>query len=183
MSASNTPLALIPPRVAFLDPRTGDISRQWFLLIAAIVDRLGGTAGLSTDDLALGSLSGSAAPGLEEALQRLTDALGSNPSVVPTFAEPTVVDLEPTRISFAPTDDVSPIVYVGSLGQQESNRVNITGGTVGATTMTVSGNVGFYGTAAAAKPTVAGSRGANAALASLLTGLASLGLVNDTTTV
>lgn len=39
--------------------------------------------------------------------------------------------------------------------------------------------VGFYGTNPAAKPTVSGSRGANAALASLLTGLAGLGLITD----
>ena len=43
----------------------------------------------------------------------------------------------------------------------------------------VAGNVGFYGTEAAAKPTVSGSRGSNAALASLLTALAGLGLVTD----
>jgi hypothetical protein len=137
--SSNTPLALIAPRVAFIDPRTGDISRQWFLLFAAIVDRLGGYDGLSNDDLALGVLSGGASPGLEEALQRITDALSSNPSVVPTFATPTVVDLEPTRVSYAPVDDVSPIVYVGTLGQQDANRATITGGTldgtaIGATT-------------------------------------------------
>lgn len=41
--------------------------------------------------------------------------------------------------------------------------------------------VGFYGTTPAAKPTVAGSRGGNAALASLLTGLAALGLIADST--
>ena len=40
-------------------------------------------------------------------------------------------------------------------------------------------NIGFYGTAPAAKPTVTGSRGGNAALASLLTGLAGLGLITD----
>lgn len=40
-------------------------------------------------------------------------------------------------------------------------------------------NVGFYGTAPAAKPTVTGSRGGNAALASLLTALAGLGLITD----
>lgn len=43
------------------------------------------------------------------------------------------------------------------------------------------GNVGFYGAAVAAQPTVTGSRGGNAALASLLTGLATLGLVVDST--
>jgi hypothetical protein len=41
--------------------------------------------------------------------------------------------------------------------------------------------VGFYNTAPAAKPAVTGSRGGNAALASLLTALAGLGLVTDST--
>lgn len=43
----------------------------------------------------------------------------------------------------------------------------------------IEGNVGFYNTTPAAQPTVTGSRGSNAALASLLTGLASLGLIVD----
>jgi hypothetical protein len=46
----------------------------------------------------------------------------------------------------------------------------------------VGGNIGFYGTSPAAKPTVTGSRGGNAALASLLTGLAGLGLLTDSST-
>ena len=46
----------------------------------------------------------------------------------------------------------------------------------------VDGNVGFYGTAPAAKPTVSGSRGGNAALDSLLTALAGLGLITNSTT-
>jgi len=43
-------------------------------------------------------------------------------------------------------------------------------------------NVGFYGTAPVAKPTVTGSKGGNAALASLITALAGLGLIVDNTT-
>jgi hypothetical protein len=42
--------------------------------------------------------------------------------------------------------------------------------------------VGFNGTSAIAKPTVTGSRGSNAALASLLTALANYGLITDSTT-
>ena len=42
--------------------------------------------------------------------------------------------------------------------------------------------LGFYGTTPAAKPTISGSRGGNAALASLLTQLAGLGLITDSTT-
>jgi hypothetical protein len=46
-------------------------------------------------------------------------------------------------------------------------------------TLQTTGNVGFYGTAPQAKPAVSGSKGANAALASLVTALATLGLVTD----
>lgn len=42
--------------------------------------------------------------------------------------------------------------------------------------------IGFFNTTPAAKPTVTGSRGGNAALASFLTGLATLGLVTDSST-
>lgn len=41
--------------------------------------------------------------------------------------------------------------------------------------------LGFYNAATTAKPTVTGSRGGNAALASLLTALATLGLITDST--
>jgi hypothetical protein len=44
------------------------------------------------------------------------------------------------------------------------------------------GNVGFNSTAPISKPTVSGSRGGNAALASLLTALANYGLITDSTT-
>ncbi len=44
------------------------------------------------------------------------------------------------------------------------------------------GSMGFFAGAPAAKPTITGSRGGNAALASLLTGLASLSLITDSTT-
>jgi hypothetical protein len=43
--------------------------------------------------------------------------------------------------------------------------------------------LGFYGATAVVKPTITGSRGGNAALASLLTQLATLGLIVDNTTV
>ena len=43
--------------------------------------------------------------------------------------------------------------------------------------LSVLGNVGFYTKTPIAQPTVTGSRGGNAALASLLTALANLGLI------
>lgn len=42
--------------------------------------------------------------------------------------------------------------------------------------------IGFYGTSPIAKPNVAGSKGGNVALTNLITALANLGLISDTTT-
>lgn len=44
-----------------------------------------------------------------------------------------------------------------------------------------SNQIGFFGTPKITKPTVTGSRGANAALASLCTSLANLGLITNST--
>ncbi len=52
-------------------------------------------------------------------------------------------------------------------------RLFVTGAT------TLAGDVGFCGAAATSRQTVTGSRGGNAALASLLTALATLGLITD----
>lgn len=51
-----------------------------------------------------------------------------------------------------------------------------------ATNIKLNGKVGFQGTAAISKPTVSGSRGGNAALASVLTALANYGLITDSST-
>jgi hypothetical protein len=42
-------------------------------------------------------------------------------------------------------------------------------------------NIGFYNTAPAAKQTVSGAKGSNAALGSLMTALVTMGLVTDST--
>jgi hypothetical protein len=60
-------------------------------------------------------------------------------------------------------------------------------GTSGASTVEINSplkldsSVGFYGTSPQTQPTITGSKGSNAALASLITALASLGLVIDST--
>jgi hypothetical protein len=61
--------------------------------------------------------------------------------------------------------------------------VTLSGGGAGAIEVGATGDgIGFYGHGVAAKPTVTGSRGANAALTSLLTALASLGLITNSST-
>ncbi len=64
-----------------------------------------------------------------------------------------------------------------------SALVNLANGTGIGIGGTGTGNkVGFFNASPAAKPVVTGSRGGNAALASLITALATLGLVTDSTT-
>ena len=53
----------------------------------------------------------------------------------------------------------------------------VTGGTNGS--LQINGDIGFFGTSPAAKPTVSGSRAGNAALADLLNELAALGLITN----
>ena len=78
----------------------------------------------------------------------------------------------------------SPTSTTGSTPNTVTDRLTIdtTGLATFANNVRVNGNVGFYNTAPVAKPTVSGAKGSNAALASLMTALAALGLVTDTTT-
>lgn len=85
-------------------------------------------------------------------------------------------------------NSVGPTLFITTL---VANAQIILGGGIAGTAITidgsqnvkVSGNIGFNGTAAIAKPSVTGSRGGNAALASFLTALANYGLITDSTTV
>jgi hypothetical protein len=63
-------------------------------------------------------------------------------------------------------------VTMDSAGTREGLRIESTGSAAA---------IGFLGAAAVTRPNVTGSRGGNAALASLLTALANLGLITDST--
>jgi hypothetical protein len=71
-----------------------------------------------------------------------------------------------------------------ALASQWAGKVEFVDALYGSAKHTLDGaanQVGFYGAAPASKPTVTGSRGGNAALASLLSALATLGLITDGT--
>ena len=83
-----------------------------------------------------------------------------------------------SNLTFGSYADDGTTYTEGWIHYRVSNQFNWTA------KMQFNGAVGFYGTTpVAAKPTVSGSRGGNAALADLLTKLASLGLIADSTTV
>lgn len=76
------------------------------------------------------------------------------------------------------TGNIPLYIYQGTTGTALPSPVILDSDTA----IELGGNVGFYGHAAASKPTVTGSRGSNAALTSLLTALTSLGLLTDSST-
>lgn len=62
-----------------------------------------------------------------------------------------------------------------------SSFLSTSGGTINGN-LRINGNIGFYNTTPTTKQTVTGSRGGNVALASLLSALATYGLVIDSST-
>lgn len=73
--------------------------------------------------------------------------------------------------------DSSPIIR----GQGAGGVVLQDGGSTAKLAINTTG-IGFFNTTPAAKPTISGSRGSNAALASLLTAMATFGLLTDSST-
>ena len=69
---------------------------------------------------------------------------------------------------------------LGGTGSAGRLRLNPSGNPV--ILGTAGGKLGFYGAAEVVKQDVAGSRGGNAALANLLTALATEGVITDSTT-
>lgn len=125
------PIAAVPPRVPFLDPRTGDISREWYLLILAIIKRIGGSNGLSAEDLALGTISNNGAADLEALLNTLTADVAQQPAQQPTRMQfSNGFDVSPSAYRVATEFDLSPRLQVGTIASQNADRVAITGGTI-----------------------------------------------------
>lgn len=72
-------LKFIPPRVPLADPRTGLISREWYLFFQGVYNRIGGAEGPSTTDLS-GSLFEDAGSGETNAmLFALEDEIKQSP--------------------------------------------------------------------------------------------------------
>lgn len=87
----------------------------------------------------------------------------------------------------APVANVSSAIKVQAAGvdvlkisQTAANKISVAG--QGSYGISLSGNLGFFGATPGAQPTITGAKGGNAALTSLLTALATLGLVVDSTT-
>jgi hypothetical protein len=72
-------LKFVPPRVAFVDPRTGYITREWYLFLQGLFNRVGGSLGDSTTELSLAAFDDSGTEELEAMLYSASDGLWQSP--------------------------------------------------------------------------------------------------------
>ena len=101
-------LGQTPPRVAFLDPRTGVISREWYAFFNALFERTGGNDALSNDDLTGLSLQQT---GNDYALSMVSALEQSFGLVPPAVFGVAADDLSPPAIPYQPADDLTPPSY------------------------------------------------------------------------
>lgn len=80
-------LKFVPPRVAFVDPRTGYITREWYLFLQGLFNRVGGSTGDSTTELALAAFDDAGTEELEAQLYAAADGLWQFPPQVATPAD------------------------------------------------------------------------------------------------
>lgn len=105
-----------------------------------------------------------------------------DPSLSQVSSAPAIKSQDGSNASksyWLPAGTYSVVVTVNGVAQPAVAAVLAAGGSQ---TITVALPVGFYGQPPVAKPTITGSKAANTALASLITALASQGLVTDGTT-
>ena len=86
-------LYFVPPRGPFIDPRTGELSRSAVRFLSGLFDRVGGTTGESTTDLAASAFEDAGTEETKAALYRLADDL----AVMPPSSPAAPSDDDPTQ--------------------------------------------------------------------------------------
>lgn len=90
----STALKFVPPRVPLTDPRTGLISREWFLFFQGVFERIGGATGESTTDLTASMFEDA---GIEEGKALVFNAVqdaGQNPLPAQMNQDTTLSELQ-----------------------------------------------------------------------------------------
>jgi hypothetical protein len=144
--------------------------------------------------LPVGTTSGTVAAGNDSRIVGALPATGGTIVGALTFSDGTTADVTVYRsaANILRTDDTLQIGSAATITFGTSADVNLyrSGANalatddsfaVGSDLQHFGTNLGVYGATPVAKPTVSGSRGGNAALASLLTALASIGLITNST--
>ena len=78
-------LKFIPPRVQLCDPRTGFISREWYLFFQGVFDRVGGATGESTTDLNTSMFEDAGIEELKAGLYRGMQDTSQTPPMLPAL--------------------------------------------------------------------------------------------------
>jgi len=74
-------LKFVPPRVALTDPRTGLISREWFLFFQGVFDRIGGSEGPSNTDNAVSAFEDAGSSETNAMLFKFEDNVNQRPQL------------------------------------------------------------------------------------------------------
>jgi hypothetical protein len=90
-------LKFIPPRVSLVDPRTGLISREWFLFFQGVYERIGGADGSSTSDLSNSLFEDAGSSETNALLFNLADETKQNPPYEAYVVEALTTELNGLR--------------------------------------------------------------------------------------
>lgn len=81
------PLRFVPPRVQFVDPRTGMINREWYLFLQGIFNRVGGANGASSTDIVASLFEDAGSSETNAMLFELEQSVAQYPVPQATLAE------------------------------------------------------------------------------------------------
>lgn len=88
-------LRFVPPRVQLVDPRTGMISREWYLFLQGVFDRIGGADSASIPDLTASLFEDAGSSETNAMLFSVEQAFGQNPADVGLLGSETLLTLPP----------------------------------------------------------------------------------------
>lgn len=69
----------VPPRVPLVDPKTGIVTREWYLFLLGVFQRIGGATGPSTPDLSNSLFEDAGSGETNSVLFSLDQAVGQQP--------------------------------------------------------------------------------------------------------
>lgn len=98
------PLRFVPPRVQLVDPRTGTISREWYLFFQGVFDRIGGAAGISTTDIVASLFEDAGSSETNAMLFELEQSVGQYP---PVLAQDVLQDIAPSTQQVTQIDNIA----------------------------------------------------------------------------
>jgi hypothetical protein len=114
------PLRLLPPRVPLVDPKTGNMSRDWYMFFQQLYERVGGATAPSNADIAADLFEDAGSGELTAQLFGVSDDLHQAPPVVEALAAD---DQTPPLVPALGVDDQTPPSVCCLLPDDQTNEV------------------------------------------------------------